>query len=95
MKKLTIPRVAGELFPLPPEGERSFIVTNPHGWGKGKTIREALQKCRRNNPRRSILDRHMPMVYRAQMVHDSATVDGLGGVTRPAEYPPLNLGIVA
>jgi hypothetical protein len=85
----------GVVVELPVEAERIYIVTSQYGWGKGKTIREALSKCRMQTPRKGTAREHSLVVYRAMLAHESSTVDGLGGVTRPANIPPLALGIVA
>jgi hypothetical protein len=76
--------------PLPPEGERAFIVTSCYGWGKDASLMGAKRKCRQQSPRGKGRD----LVFRAQLVHKDTECDGSGGISYLPEFPPLSLGEV-
>lgn len=59
--------------------EMKILVIGPYVWGKGDTIKEALEKAKK------------PRHYQAYIIHPKTYVDDMGTIVYNVDFPPKKI----
>lgn len=65
-----------EIVELKPEHMKIIVIGYNHYWGRGDTLREALNNARK------------PRHYTAFIVHPDSAVNDMGAISYPIDFPP-------
>lgn len=68
-----------------------YIAIGPYCWGRADTALSALKNAKRNLPRFITPIRNKAM-FRVWKVHPDSYVNEMGGLSHPADHPPVDQG---